>query len=189
MGSTLAAVIEEQPAPASVRGSWGNGFLAVVLVLLPAEAIALTVRAALSIASPVLRVGLIAAAVGVGVGVGLLLAVRCIQLGVYARPEGLVVRGLTHSRTYLWAVTIGTTVRTRTNGKGGTYYLPTLVVRQHDRIDPLQLVVLPLEQQPTEDWFIALNWLATATEQKAQRRARQVQSMIDATRHQRPDLV
>lgn len=164
--------------PGHVRVAWTNALMGATFLLLALVTSSVAVHAAQPISSQALRT----AVVTVGIGLAALFVVRTARLGVYARPDGLQIRGMLRTRTFPWPAVIGTTTQRRTNGRGGRYYLPTLVVRRPERIDRRALVVLARDQRPTHDRLIGLIWLSAATEKAAQRRAREVQSMIESTR-------
>lgn len=167
-----------QAAPAYVRVAWANALLGATSLLFVPVAIFVAVDAAQSINSQALRDAVIAVSILVVGGLAALFVVRTARLGVYARPEGLQIRGIVRTRMYAWAAVIGATMQRRTDGRGVEYYLPTLVVRLPERIDRRALVVLPPDQRPNQVWLIGLIWLSAVTETTAQRRAREVQSMI-----------
>jgi hypothetical protein len=177
---TLAAVVEQESAPEYVRVMWANTLLSATFALYPVIAIPLAVQATEPITDRVLRACVLVVGIAVAVGVCALVVVRTARLGVFPRPEGLLVRGILRSRTYPWAVIINTTAETRTSARGQTYYLPTLIVGLPEPVDRLALVVLPPDQRRIEYWHIGLIWLSAATEKTAQRRARRVQLMINA---------
>jgi hypothetical protein len=173
-------VVQQESAPRYVRVVWANTLLSATLALIPVIAVLLVVQATEPITDRVLRACVLAVGIVVVLGVGALVVVRTARLGVFARPEGLLVRSILRNRMYPWAVIITTTAETRTNARGQTYYLPTLIIGLPEPVDRRALVVLPPDQRRIEYWHIGLIWLSEATQKTAQRRARRVQLMIDA---------
>jgi len=119
-----------------------------------------------------------------GVWVSVVSVRRCMRMGVYARPEGLEIRGLARTRVVPWTTIAGTTTARRATLSGSRYYVPALRVRAPQRIDERDLVgsLMPADRWPGRYRVVSveLTSLPSFFEETAQELARRVQLMIDS---------
>ena len=167
--------------PGYVRVVWANVVFGAMFVLLVTPTIELIVQDAESIADQTTRAAVTASGIVFAVGVLATLVVRSARLGVRARPDGLQIRNLLRTRILPWTAIIGTTTERRIGAKGHIYYAPTLDVRGRAApVDRHALVVLPPDQRPDVLRSISLFYLASTSEEAAQRRTGRIQSMIES---------
>jgi len=131
---------------------------------------------------PVARAAVIAAVVTAVLAAFVPLVRRMMRAGVYALPEGLEIRDVGRTRVFPWTTILGTSTQRRWYGRNACY-LPTLVVRLEPKSDRRALLASTPDLEVDDDHcLIVLKPLTALTNGTAQRRAAQVESMIESYR-------